>query len=160
MADEILAKALTALGRKERTEQEMRQWLAVREVEPEEIDRVLDYLIENLAIDDVRFAQAYTSDKRELAGWGSDRIEQTLRKRGVAPDLILAALAESGEESEIERAVRVLGERGADLGDLRGRQRALGMLARRGYCAEDAYAAIRRAGKEIPQGEQSPTSYR
>lgn len=160
MADEILAKALTAIGRKERTELEMREWLAAREVEPEEIDRVLEFLIENLAIDDVRFAEAYTRDKRELAGWGSDRIDQTLRKRGVAPELIRAALAQPGEESEVERAVRVLAERNADLSDARGRQRALGLLARRGYSAEDAYAAIRRAEKETPEGRPSPTGYR
>ena len=84
MADKILAKALTAIGRKERTEAEMRQWLADREVEPEEIDRVVDFLIENLAIDDARFADAFTADKRELAGWGSERIEQKLRSRGIS----------------------------------------------------------------------------
>lgn len=148
MADEILAKALTAIGRKERTEAEMRQWLADREVEPEEIDRVVDFLIENLAIDDARFADAYTADKRQLAGWGSERIEQKLLSRGIAPALARAAIAREEEESEVERAVRVLRERGADLTDDRGKQRALGLLARRGYSLEDAYAAIRRVDRD------------
>lgn len=148
MADETLAKALTAIGRKERTEAEMRDWLAEREVEPDEIDRVVDFLIENLAIDDDRFAVEFTRDKRELAGWGSERIEQTLRARGVPAKLARAAIARDDGESEVERAVRVLRERGADLTDDGGRRRALGLLARRGYCAEDAYAAIRRARNE------------
>lgn len=149
MADEILAKALTAIGRKERTEAEMRRWLADREVEPDEIERVVGFLIENLAIDDARFATAFTNDKRELAGWGNDRIEQTLRERGVRSDLIRAAIATGDDESEVDRAARVLTERGADLSDDRGRQRALGMLARRGYGLEDAYAAIRRLRREL-----------
>ncbi|HNC06283.1 MAG TPA: hypothetical protein PLS38_08270, partial [Solirubrobacterales bacterium] len=47
MADELLAKALAAISRKDRTEAEMRAWLAAREAGPEEIDQVIDYLVEN-----------------------------------------------------------------------------------------------------------------
>lgn len=150
MADELLAKALAAISRKDRTEAEMRQWLADREVEPEEIDRAIGFLVENLALDDRRFAFAYTSDKRELSGWGRDRIREVLLRRGIDRYLVEEALAgDTGAEaeSEIDRAVRVLNERGADLSDDRGRQRALGLLARRGYDAEEAYAAIRLAGR-------------
>jgi regulatory protein len=152
MADELLAKALAAISRKDRTEREMRQWLVDREVEPEEIERVIDFLIENLALDDRRFAFAYASDKRELSGWGRDRIRETLLRRGVDRILVEEALnrpavAGGEEETEVDRAVRVLNEKGADLSDDRGRQRALGLLARRGYDAEEAYAAIRIAGR-------------
>ena len=149
MADEILAKALGAIGRKERTVVEMREWLAVREIEPDEIDRVVNFLIENEALDDRKFAFAYTSDKRELSGWGRTRIRETLRKRGLAEDLIQEALAQDEEESEVDRAVKVLEERGADLSDDRGRNKALGLLSRRGYNAEDCYAAIRRKSSDF-----------
>jgi len=153
LADGIPAKALTAVCRQERTEAEMRSWLADREVEPEEIDRVVGFLIENLAIDDARFARAFAADKRELSGWGSERIEETLRARGIPAALAREAIApvpdESGEtESEVDRAVRVLRERSTDLSEDRGRGRALGLLARRGYSADDAYAAIRRLARE------------
>jgi len=144
MADEVLAKALGAIGRKERSVAEMREWLEVREVEPDEIDRVVNFLIENEALDDRKFAFAYTSDKRELAGWGRTRIRETLLKRGIGRDLIEEALASDEGESEVDRAERVLDERGADLSDDRGRSRALGLLSRRGYSSEEAYAAIRR----------------
>lgn len=149
MADEILAKALGAIGRKERTVAEMREWLEVRDVESDEIDRVVNFLIENEALDDRKFAFAYTSDKRELAGWGRTRIRETLRKRGLSIDLIQEALDQDGGESEVDRASRVLDERGADLSDDRGRSRALGLLARRGYSSEEAYAAIRRKGSAM-----------
>lgn len=147
MADEVLAKALAAVSRKDRTEREMREWLAVREIEPEEIDRVLDYLIENLAIDDRRYAEAFTSDKRDLAGWGRDRIRDVLIRRGVSRDLVEEAVGSGDRAGEVERAVKVLIEKGAELDHDRGRQRALGLLARRGYEAEEAYAAIRIAGR-------------
>ncbi|HRV59411.1 MAG: regulatory protein RecX [Solirubrobacterales bacterium] len=152
MSDEWLAKALAAISRKDRTEAEMREWLVDREVESDEIERVIGYLTENLALDDRRFAFAYASDKRELSGWGKDRIREVLLQRGVDRYLVEQALDQPGPgvgqaESEVERAVRVLNERGADLSDDRGRQRALGLLARRGYEAEEAYAAIRIASR-------------
>lgn len=146
MSDKILAGALAAIGRRERTVAEMERWLEQQDAGPDEKDRVIAYLTENLALDDARFAEVFTADKRELSGWGNDRIEETLRRRGIRPELIQSALEQAGEESEVDRAARVLGEREIDLGDDRGRRRAMGMLARRGYSAEDAYAAIRRAG--------------
>lgn len=151
MADKVLAKALGAIGRKERTVAEMREWLEVREVEPEEIDRVVNFLIENEALDDRKFAFAYVSDKRQISGWGRTRIRESLLKRGLRRDLIQEALAQEARDldtdeplSEVDRATLVLEERGADLTDDRGRSRALGLLARRGYSSEEAYAAIRR----------------
>ncbi len=144
MADEVLAKALGAIGRKERTVAEMRAWLGEREVEPEEIDRVVNFLIENEALNDRKFAIEFTADKREISGWGQTRIRENLRKRGMPDSLIREALAKDSGETEVDRAARLLEERGADLNDDRGRSRALGLLSRRGYSAEEAYAAIRR----------------
>jgi len=144
MSDEVLAKALGAIGRKERTVAEMRAWLADREIEPDEIDRVVNFLIENEALNDRKFAIEFTSDKREISGWGQTRIRETLRKRGMPEGLIREALAQDSGETEVDRAVRLLEERGADLSDNRGKNRALGLLSRRGYSAEEAYAAIRR----------------
>jgi regulatory protein len=150
LADELLAAALTAIGRKERTEAEMRAWLEEREVGLEEQERVMSWLVENLALDDRRFAIGYAEDKRRLSGWGRDRIEKVLRDRGVPRDLIEVALAQDQSENEVDRATRVLLERGGSLEEDKDRQRALGLLARRGFCAEDAYAAIRRAAKAGP----------
>jgi len=144
MADEILAKALGAIGRKERTVSEMTEWLRERDYEEEEVDRVVAFLIENEALDDQRFAIAFANDKRELSGWGSDRIEEVLRRRGLRGDQIRVALNQEVEVGEVDRAVGILLKKGAQVDDPRDRQKALGLLARRGYCAEDAYAAIRR----------------
>lgn len=144
MADEVLAKALGAIGRKERTESELTAWLRERDVEEDEIERVVRFLIENEALNDQRFAIAYANDKRELSGWGSDRIEEVLRKRGIRGDQIRVALNQEVEVGEVDRAVGVLLQKGARVDDPKDRQKALGLLARRGYCAEDAYAAIRR----------------
>jgi regulatory protein len=135
--------ALRALSYKERTESELRGWLAERGVEEVEVEDVIALLIEAGAIDDAGFARRYAEDKRQLAGWGPDRISTALEGRGVAREHIDAALGADDEEAQLERAVALLGDRGMSCDDGRERERALGLLVRRGYPLELAYEAVR-----------------
>ena len=135
--------ALRALSYKERTESELRAWLAEREVAAAEIEEVIALLIEAGAIDDESFARRYAEDKRQLAGWGPDRISRELEARGVAREQIEAALGGDDEEAQLERAVALLGDRGLGCDSGRERERALGLLVRRGYPLELAYEAVR-----------------
>jgi regulatory protein len=136
--------ALKALSYKERTESELRGWLGERAVKDAEIEEVIALLIEAGAIDDASFARRYAEDKRELAGWGPDRISKALEGRGVAREHIETALAGEDEDAQLERAVALLGDRGLRCGSEQERERALGLLVRRGYQLELAYDAVRR----------------
>lgn len=109
----------------------------------EELLRVVGELAEEGALDDERFARRYAEDKRDLRGWGPDRITAALRDRGVAEELIAAAVAAEDAEALAERAVTLLERSGADAADQRSRDRALALLARRGYPVEVAYDAVR-----------------
>jgi regulatory protein len=137
--------ALKALGYKERTESELRAWLADRGVKEAEIDEVIALLAEAGAVDDASFARRYASDKRLLAGWGPDRIAQALEQRGVAQEHIEAALGGEDETALLERAVSLLRDRGLHLATERERERALRLLVRRGYPLEVACEAVRAA---------------
>jgi regulatory protein len=137
--------ALKALGYKERTESELRGWLAERGVEEAEIDEVIALLAEAGAIDDESFARRYADDKRLLAGWGPDRIVKALEGRGVAPEHIEAAIGGEDEPAQLERAIALLADRGMSCGSERERERALGLLVRRGYPLKLAYEAVRAA---------------
>jgi regulatory protein len=141
--DDAYELALRALSYKERTESELRGWLAEREVAEVEIEEVIALLIEAGAIDDRSFAVRYAEDKRELAGWGPDRISRALEGRGVPREHIDAALGGDDEEAQLQRAVDLLGDRGMSCADGRERERALGLLVRRGYPLELAYQAVR-----------------
>jgi regulatory protein len=143
--DDPYELALRALSYKERTESELRAWLAERGVVEVEIEEVIARLMEAGAIDDAGFARRYAEDKRELAGWGPDRITAALASRGVARGLIEAALEGEDAEAQLERAVELLGDRGMACTDERERDRALGLLVRRGYPLELAYEAVRAA---------------
>jgi regulatory protein len=141
--------ALKALGYKERTESELRTWLAERGVEDGEIDEVIALLAEAGAVDDAGFARRFAADKRLLAGWGPDRIEVTLQGRGVAREHIDAALGGEDEEAQFERATSILLGRGMSCDTERERERALGLLVRRGFPLELAYDAVRAAERRL-----------
>jgi regulatory protein len=140
--------ALKALGYKERTESELRGWLAERGVEDPEVEEVIALLAEAGAIDDAGFARRYAEDKRLLAGWGPDRIVSALQGRGVARQHIESALGGDDESAQLERATALLLGRGMSCETERERERALGLLVRRGYPLELAYDAVRVAERE------------
>jgi regulatory protein len=144
MSDEPRSLALKALDRKERTVAEMGSWLRARGVDEADSAEVIDHLVSVGVLDDVKYARQYVEDKRSLKRWGNARIRTALIDRGISADDVAGALG-GGQEDEIERAVELLAERGATLSDALERQKALGVLARRGYDAEVAYEAIRRA---------------
>jgi regulatory protein len=146
--DDAYDLALKALGYKERTESELRAWLAERGVEESEIEEVIALLAEAGAVDDASFARRYAADKQLLAGWGPDRIMKALEARGVASQQIEAALGGDDETAQLGRAIALLLDRGLALGSERERERALSLLVRRGYPLEVAYEAVRAAERE------------
>jgi regulatory protein len=102
-------------------------------------------------VDDARYARLFVTDKRLLEAWGSERIARELARRGVERDLIEAALEQkAGEEGELERAVALIERRWkCPPRDRRERDRALGVLLRKGYdstLALEALATTRRRG--------------
>jgi regulatory protein len=145
---EAFERALEALGRKERTEAELAAWLDARGFEADEVEAVIGRLIEADALDDARFARRYAEDKRELRGWGPERIRGALEARGVGAAEIDAALAVDDHSRQVERAVALLRRRSDSLDEEAGRARALAYLTRRGYDYELAYDAVRRCERE------------
>jgi regulatory protein len=135
--------ALRALGRKERTVAELGEWLRARGVEAAEAEEVVERLLGTGTLDDERFARRYAEDKRDLAGWGPERIRRALLARGVDGELVEAALSAEGQSEQVERAASLLERQGADVSSDVARGRALALLARRGFPLEVAYEAVR-----------------
>ncbi len=133
------------LNRRDRTEAEMRAYLERREVQPEAIEQAVGELLENGYVDDARYARLFAQDKRELERWGAERIRRALRERGIDRELIESTLSgdETESESELERALALLRQRFPTLcWDRRERDRALGMMLRKGYDTEVALDAL------------------
>lgn len=140
---DAIATAYRYLNRRERTQAEMRAHLERAGIDAGCVEQSIEALVDDGQLDDRRFARLFIQDKRELEGWGSDRIRQVLLARGIESDLIEAALTEAGGEDEIERALDLLRRRfPLPPRDRRERDRALGMLLRKGYDPDLALEAL------------------
>ncbi len=133
------------LGRRDRTASEVRGRLEREAVEPGTVDAALLELQRLGFVDDVRYARRFAEDRRNLDGWGNERIERRLRDVGVPADVIDAELGSRAAGDELDGALTVLRQRlAAPPADDRERDRALRLLARRGYTLDLAYDAVRR----------------
>jgi regulatory protein len=136
------------VARRERTVAEIRTVLERRRVEPDAIEAAVEELSASGFLDDARYAVRFAEDKRELAQWGSERIARELTRRGVAAELIEAALCDRSEAAELGTALILLEQRfPVPPADDRERDRAWRLLVRRGYAPELAYEAVRALGR-------------
>ena len=139
--------AYRALGRRERTVAELRTYLEGKKVEPEAIEHAVRELEAAGFLDDRRFAEHFTDDKRTLERWGSERIERDLRRRGVADGIVESVLGARQRSDELATALAILAERmPVPPADDRARDRAWRLLVRKGYEPELAYEAVRAHG--------------
>jgi regulatory protein len=171
-AQERLQKALDLgyayINPRDRTISEVQRHLERRAVSAELAETAIQTLGRQGFLDDARYARLFVADKRALEQWGAERIRRGLLTRGVDRHLVEAALAEApgpdagddgeggecgeggagGPQSELDRALGLLRRRFPDPPqDRRDRNRALGMLLRKGYESElalDALAAYAR----------------
>jgi regulatory protein len=158
--EERLQKALDLayayVNSRDRTVSEVRLRLQHRGVSEELTESAIQILGSQGFLDDTRFARLFVTDKRALEQWGGERIRRGLLSRGIDRHLVDAAVAEDPApdhddeepESELDRALALLRRRFPDPPrDRRDRNRALGMLLRKGYESElalDALAAYAR----------------
>jgi regulatory protein len=118
------------------------------------LEPVVAQVIERLSgvglVDDVEYAHAFLTERwgRRVAGWR--RLEQELRRRGVAADDIEQArsrfIEEQGGADEVRLARRVVSQaerRYAALEPRVRRQRLYALLARRGFDSETIEQALR-----------------
>jgi regulatory protein len=144
------ALAWRSLNRRDRTVEELGAMLLGKRVEPAVADQVVCELIELGYLDDARYAERFADDRRRLDGWGSERIARRLGELGVDREHIDAAVAGQDPEAEKEAALELLRRRCPQPPTTRAeRDRALGILIRRGYAPDLAFGALRRhAGVE------------
>ena len=142
--DEALGRCYRHLGRREHSVAELRARLARAGLGAELIDEALAIVIEQGYVNDERYARLLAEDRRNLDGWGAQRIRARLENAGIAPELIEGTLAGSDHASELAAAAALLERRCAGaLTNDRERQRAFALLIRLGFDSEVAYDAIR-----------------
>ena len=143
-----LQLAYSYLNRRDRTIDEVRRHLGHHRTDSQTVDVAIELLVEQNLLDDTRYARLFSEDKRELEQWGADRIRRGLLERGIDRELVDDVLTEVAPDDELARAICLLRRRfPAPPRERRERDRALGMLLRKGYDSElalDALAAYSR----------------
>lgn len=148
--------ALTALNSAPRTRAELAKLMARREVPGDVAAAVLDRFGQVGLVDDAAFASAWVDSRHVGRGLGRRALGDELRRKGVDQAITSVALEQVSDEDELTAARRLvrrklLGTR--DLEPAKRDRRLLGMLARRGYPASTAWAAIK---AELADPSESP----
>lgn len=107
--------AVKALGRRMRTEAELRRLMRTR-VQPGPpgegvVQTVLDRLKEQRYLDDRSYAETYARLRRENDKFGQRRVRQALGQRGVASNVVEQVVAESYSKTDEETLARQYLER-------------------------------------------------
>lgn len=115
-------------------------------VSDEAAEETVGILAESGVLDDAAFASLLAEDSVRLKGWGSRRILQELRARGIDSELArnaVEALPESGRDDERGRILQILQHKYRDLSDQKLMTRAINGLLRLGYRYEDIRAVLK-----------------
>ena len=142
--ERALELAVGHLGKRDRTAAEIRRHLLAKDIGEQAAEDAVAELVRMGYLDDARYARVFAEDRRALDAWGPERIERRLLELGVDREHIAAAIGARDGESELEAALELLRRRVRALpSSERERERALGMLVRKGYDLELAYDAVR-----------------
>ncbi len=133
------------LARRGMSRWELEQVLEKREIEPDIARAELDRLESVGLLDDAALAVSLVYTQHSRKGLGRTAIEQELRRRHIAPELIESALAEIADEDELERATELALKRVGQLSsydDETAKRRLHGFLARKGYSSDVVRQAL------------------
>jgi len=141
-------RTLRLLAARSRSAAEIRRRLRRDGAAAERIERVIKSLESRGLLDDAAHARSVTRSRVRGRGTSARRIEQELRRQGVAADVAAEAIGDVFADEAIDEsavALAVARKRAALLGDLPGpvrRRRLYGYLARRGYSPDIVRAAV------------------
>ena len=141
---EALERAFRFIAKRERAVAQVSARLERDGISQPIIAEVVAQMVSDGYLSDQRFAALYAEDRRVIDGWGNERIITNLREAGISSEIIESVVGSRDHADQVGDAIRVLEQRiGVKPSDERERERALGMLARRGYSLEIAYDAVR-----------------
>ena len=75
----------------------MKKAVAALDGDQSEAARIVDILVEERYVDDLRYASAFARDKSSISGWGRVKISHMLSAKGISRDIIKEALYEIDE---------------------------------------------------------------
>ncbi|WP_286277463.1 regulatory protein RecX [Naasia aerilata] len=136
---------MAALTRRGMSVAELRDRLAERGIEPDEVESEIARLQDARYLDDASLAVSVVRAESERKGKGRSAVAAELRRRRVDDAAIEAALESLDDEGELERAVAVAEQRARQLRSYdaeTARRRLYGFLQRRGFSGSVVSRAV------------------
>ena len=113
------------------------------------VKEVLDSLIREKYVDDMRYASAFARDKASIAGWGSIKISHALVAKGVDRVIIGDALKEVDCSKAEDRMEKLMANKYRSLkDDPQCRLKMLRFGLGRGYCYDEINETIEKLIRE------------
>ena len=136
-------KAMELLLYRPRSEKELRDKLAERAFDEEEIDTAIAYVSRYGYLNDEAYTEQYVATRS--AGKGKMALRMELKKKGIAQETIEEALS-GMEETEEETIYQLLLRKAGEPHFLEEKEyrRLFGFFARRGFSAGNIHKALRR----------------
>lgn len=104
---------------------------------------ILEVLVSEKYVDDLRYASAYARDKSSIAGWGEIKIRYMLSAKGIAKEVIAQALTEIDEAKADGRLEKLLENKWKSLkDDPQGKLKLIRYAAGRGYGYDEVASFI------------------
>ena len=149
-SDAAKQAAYRILSHRDRTSREMAAKLKAKDFSDSVILKVITFLQEIGALNDLRFARQWARSRTEYRHFGPVRLRQELLEKGVSATEADAALDQLSEEHDpVQSAEAALRRRFKDpalLEDPAVQRRALAFLQRKGFAAETILKVLRKKG--------------
>ncbi|MGM9736382.1 MAG: regulatory protein RecX [Candidatus Cryptobacteroides sp.] len=111
---------------------------------------IVDSLVRDRFVDDMRYATAFVRDKSSLAGWGGVKIRYMLGAKGIERDVIEQAIGEIDDDKASARLEGLLENKYRSLrGDPQCRMKLLRFATGRGYSYSEAEETVSRLMNEL-----------
>ena len=106
---------------------------------------ILDKLIAEKYVDDLRYASAYARDKASIAGWGAVKIKYMLSAKGITREVISQAMSEIDQTRAEGRLEKLLENKWKSLkDDPQGKMKLIRFALGRGYGYDDVASLLGR----------------
>lgn len=112
---QALSRAMALCSQKEYNEAGIRNKLKFWGAEPDDMDPIIEELIREKFINDLRFAMAFVRDKVRLNQWGRNKIRYMLSMERVKHSIIDQALEEIDEDLYTETLTELLQKKAREL---------------------------------------------
>ena len=134
------------LGRRARTEKEIRDKLLAKECAQEIIEETIKKLRKLKFIDDFEYAKNYIRQSKIIKPKGKYRLFQELVRKGVEKETVNQAIEEGlGEEEDlVSLALKSYSNKIKNLSREKQYNRAMGYLLRRGFSYDEAKKAVKK----------------